>query len=201
MNIASIWAKIEARLVPNDNEIKQIFHFIDLEQYSAKTLQAKQEASNLRQFVEKNLVRNIVDNAQRDIQGQVLIQGIPIRLEDAAYFAMQDIQHFQSTDTHLKHNQLVAMRDNDDGDMNANTAYGFMNHSYHTNEKTSQNKVESTQHKLIFDGQYLTDYQYIHGKLVRKVAYPATSGVLGSTDPRQPNHGPIPSGTYYLDTK
>lgn len=46
--------------------------------------------------------------AEQTEDGSVVIQNVPVRTEDALYFATKDTQHFQDTDLHLRPDQLWA---------------------------------------------------------------------------------------------
>lgn len=103
-----LWKKLDRGEVFSDAEVKQLFHVLDLKKYGAKVEADKIEAEILRQYAENKLAENIVAHAERDDEGNVLLQGIPVRPGDAFYFAKQDIQHFQDTDLHLRPDQLMA---------------------------------------------------------------------------------------------
>ncbi len=194
-----LWSKVHQGNTLTDAEMKQLFHAIDLQKYSASIPAERLQTEAARLYAERRLAENMVAHAKQDEEGNLYLGGVPIRPEDALYFALEDVRHFQQTDRHLTPKQLTVIRDSMDADLNANTAYEFINSA--NRHYPAERSAEKIQHKLIFDGKKLIDQQYKDSKLVRSVAYPATSGVIGSTDPKQKNQGPIPEGKYYLNTK
>jgi hypothetical protein len=105
-----LWPKLQAGQALNDNEMKQLFLTLDIQHYQAQTEKEKLEAELLRHYAEQKLAENLVSQASRDADDNVLISGVPVRVSDALYFAKQDIQHFRETDTHLRPDQLEALR-------------------------------------------------------------------------------------------
>ena len=105
-----MWPKLQAGQVLNDNEMKQLFLTLDIQHYQAQTEKEKLESELLSQYAEQKLAENLVNQASRDADGDILIGGVPVRAEDALYFAKQDIQHFRDTDTHVRPDQLEALR-------------------------------------------------------------------------------------------
>jgi hypothetical protein len=108
----TLWQKIKEGEVLSDAEMKQLFHAIDLQKYGDKTETERQDAEWARLYAEHKLAENMVANAERTETGEILIQGTPVRAEDALYLATQDIRHFQNTDTHLKPTQLMSLKKN-----------------------------------------------------------------------------------------
>lgn len=103
-----LWQKIQKGQVLSDSEMKQLFHILDLQQSQSQTALEKINATLSRLYAEEQLARNLVDSAQRDTNGNVIFQDTLLRLEDALYFAKQDIQHFQNTDMRLSPHQILA---------------------------------------------------------------------------------------------
>jgi hypothetical protein len=65
---------------------------------------------SLRLQIEQKLTENIIAQAPRNADGNVLLFGIPIRPEDAAYFARLDLQHFQETDQYLRPGEVISVK-------------------------------------------------------------------------------------------
>lgn len=99
------WQQLKARNVLHDDDIRRLFQSIQARGNSAAE---KRQANLLRLYAVQKLTENTVANANRLPNGEIIIQGVPVRPEDALYFAKQDIQHFLDAQTHLKPSELLA---------------------------------------------------------------------------------------------
>ncbi|HEY9685405.1 MAG TPA: hypothetical protein V6C52_00370 [Coleofasciculaceae cyanobacterium] len=105
-NKTDVWDRLEQGEMLDDREMKHLFHTLDLRQAQAPSSAERIQAEMIREFAIQKMAVNTVNQAERTEQGEVLIQGFPVRFEDAPYFAEQDIRHFEQTDRHLSPNQI-----------------------------------------------------------------------------------------------
>ena len=105
------WQKLHRGDALGDDEMKQLFHDVDLERYGATTSAGRLKAEALQGYAEQRLAEGIVRRAPRSPKGDVLFGDVPVRPEDSLAQAWADIRHFRETDEHLSPAQVVANRD------------------------------------------------------------------------------------------
>ena len=158
-----VWQKLEQGEVLDDREMKHLFHALDLQNAQAATDAERLQADMLREFAMQTMAENTVQQAERTEQGEVLIQGAPVRAEDARYFAEQDIRHFEQTDTHLRPEQLMAQAYSYEGSRpgtrpldESGAAYQMLNRS-----------ADELQRIGITDAQKLQQEKMLHERALR----------------------------------
>jgi hypothetical protein len=92
----------------DDNDLKQLWHDVDLVRYGVNDRMARMKAEALQQYAEQQLAKQIVEQAPKSDQGEVILWGTPVREQDALGHALQDVRYFREHDRHMGPGQVVA---------------------------------------------------------------------------------------------
>jgi hypothetical protein len=104
------WPRLHAGKHLTDRHLKQLWHDIDLVRYGVNDRMARMKAEALQQYAEQQLAQQMVRQAPKNDQGEVIIWGTPVRAQDALGHALQDVRYFREHDRHLGPGQVVASK-------------------------------------------------------------------------------------------